>query len=83
MSQDGDTGMGRIYIKVGSEIIDLTGSAKEVNDGWLKIKEDGSWASNLSAIRNARDLAVEEAAQRAIQSGIPERGSAFRRVLDS
>ena len=83
MSEDGDSGMGRIYIKVGSDVIDLTGSAKEVNDGWLKIKENGSWAANLSAIRNARDLAVEQAAQRAIQTGIPERGSAFRRVLDS
>ena len=57
MSQDENSGMGRIYIKVGSDIIDLTGSAKEVNDGWLKIKEDGSWAANLSAIRNARELA--------------------------
>jgi len=83
MSTIEESGMGRIYIKVGSDIIDLTGSAKEVSDGWLKIKEDGSWTANLSAIRNARDLAVEEAAQRAIQSGIPERGSAFRRVLDS
>jgi hypothetical protein len=83
MSEIEESEMGRIYIKVGSDIIDLTGSAKEVSDGWLKIKEDGSWTANLSAIRNARDLAVEEAAQRAIQSGIPERGSAFRRVLDS
>ena len=38
-----ETGIGRIYIKVGSEIIDLSGSTKEVRDDWLKIKEDESW----------------------------------------
>ena len=83
MSKSGNSGIGRIYIKVGSDIIDLTGSAKEVQDGWLKIKEEESWEGKLSAIKKARDSAVQIAAQRAVQSGIPERGSAFRRVLDS
>ena len=83
MSQSGNSGIGRIYIKVGSEIIDLSGSTKEVRDDWLKIKEDESWEGMLTTIRNARDSAVQTAAERARQSGIPERGSAFRRVLDS
>ena len=38
MSQGGNSGIGRIYIKVGSDIIDLTGTAKEVQEDWLKIK---------------------------------------------
>ena len=80
MSKSGNSGIGRIYIKMGSDIIDLTGSAKEVQDGWLKIKEEESWEGKLSAIKKARDSAVQIAAQRAVQSGIPERGSAFRRV---
>ena len=75
MGQSGNSGIGRIYIKVGSDVIDLSGSAKEVQDGWLKIKEEKSWEGKLTAIRNARDSAV--------QIAIPERGSAFRRVLDS
>ena len=83
MSQDGNSGIGRIYIKVGSDIIDLTGSSKEVQEDWLKIKEGDSWKEKLLIIKNARDSAVQVAAQRAVQSGIPERGSAFRRVLDS
>ena len=83
MSQDGNSGIGRIYIKVGSDIIDLTGSSKEVQEDWLKIKEGDSWEEKLLKIKNARDSAVQIAAQRAVQSGIPERGSAFRRVLDS
>ena len=83
MSQSGNSGIGRIYIKVGSDIIDLTGTAKEVQEDWLKIKDEDSWEGKLLAIKNARDSAVQIAAQRAVQSGIPERGSAFRRVLDS
>ena len=47
MSKSGNSGIGRIYIKVGSDIIDLTGSAKEVQDGWLKIKEEESWEGKL------------------------------------
>ena len=39
MSQSGNSGIGRIYIKVGSDIIDLTGTAKEVQEDWLKIKD--------------------------------------------
>jgi len=35
MSAIEESGMGRIYIKVGSDIIDLTGSATEVSDGLL------------------------------------------------
>ena len=83
MSEGGRSGIGRIYIRVGSQEIDLTGSAKEVDDAWLKIKKEGSWTANLSVIRKAREEAVDAAARRAIQGGIPERGSAFRRLLDS
>ena len=73
MSQGGKSGIGRIYIKVGSDIIDLTGSSKEVQEDWLKIKEEDSWEEKLLTIKKARDSAVQIAAQRAVQSGIPER----------
>ena len=47
MSQSGNSGIGRIYIKVGSDIIDLTGTAKEVQEDWLKIKDEDSWEGKL------------------------------------
>ena len=52
MSQGGKSGIGRIYIKVGSDIIDLTGSSKEVQEDWLKIKEGSSWEEKLLTIKN-------------------------------
>ena len=62
MSQGGNSGIGRIYIKVGSDIIDLTGTAKEVQEDWLKIKEEDSWEEKLLTIKKARDSAVQIAA---------------------
>ena len=49
----------------------------------MKIKEDESWEGMLTTIRNARDSAVQTAAERTRQSGIPERGSALEELLDS
>ena len=77
------SGVGRIYIKAGSEEIDLTGSAREVNDAWLNITKQDTWQSTLSRIRLARKEAIERAREVALKSGIPERGSAFRRLIDT
>jgi len=77
------SGVGRIYIKAGSEEIDLSGSAREVNDAWLNITKQDTWQSTLSRIRLARKEAIELAREVALKSGIPERGSAFRRLIDT
>ena len=77
------SGVGRIYIKAGSEEIDLSGSAREVNDAWLNITKQDTWQSTLSRIRLARQEALERAREVALKSGIPERGSAFRRLMDT
>ena len=77
------SGVGRIYIRAGSEEIDLSGSAREVNDAWLNITKQDTWQSTLSRIRVARQEAIESAREVAIRSGIPERGSAFRRLIDT
>ena len=77
------SGVGRIYIKAGSEEIDLSGSAREVNDAWLNITKQDTWQSTLSRIRLARKEAIESAREVAVKSGIPERGSAFRRLIDT
>ena len=68
MSETGSSGIGRIYIKAGSEEIDLSGSAREVSDAWLRM---------------ARQEAINQAMEIVVKSGIPERGSAFRRLLDT
>mgnify|MGYP000922658971 FL=1 len=77
------SGVGRIYIKAGSEEIDLSGSAREVNDAWLNITKQDTWQSTLSRIRLARKEAIERAREVALKSGIPERGSAFRHLIDT
>ena len=83
MTGVGSSGVGRIYIKAGSEEIDLSGSAREVNDAWLNITKQDTWQSTLSRIRLARKEAIESAREVAVKSGIPERGSAFRRLIDT
>ena len=77
------SGVGRIYIKAGSEEIDLSGSAREVDDAWLNITKQDTWQSTLSRIRLARQEALERARAVALKSGIPERGSAFMRLMDT
>ncbi len=83
MSEDDNSNIGRIWIRVGSTEVDLTGSAREVNDSWLKLKDQDTWASALSKVRAARQDAIEAARQTLSESGIPERGSAFRRLLEN
>ncbi len=83
MSEEDNGNIGRIWIRVGSTEVDLTGSAREVNDSWLKLKEQDTWASALSKIRTARQDAIEAARQSISETGIPERGSAFRSLLEN
>ena len=83
MTGVGSSGVGRIYIKAGSEEIDLSGSAREVNDAWLNITKQDTWQSTLSRIRLARQEAIDRAREVALKSGIPKRGSAFRRLMDT
>ena len=65
MSEEEAGVMGRIYIKVGSEEIDLTGEEGEVSESFSKILKTDTWQSALSKIRRARDAAIEEATERA------------------
>tara|TARA_B100000745_G_scaffold105119_1_gene67195 strand:+ start:61 stop:336 length:276 start_codon:yes stop_codon:yes gene_type:complete len=67
MSGVESSGVGRIYIKAGSAEIDLSGSAREVNDAWLNITKQDTWQSTLSRIRVARQEAIESAREVAIK----------------
>lgn len=75
--------MGRIFIRVGSEEIDLTGSDDEIISTLGKILKTDTWQSSLSKIRKARDAAIDAATKSALDAKIPERGSSFGHLLDS
>ena len=83
MSEDDDSNIGRIWIRVGSTEVDISGSAREVNDSWLKLKEQDTWASAISKIRSARQDAIDAAREAMREKGIPERGSTFRRLIEN
>jgi len=82
--ESGDTNSAaRIYIRVGDIEIDIAGARKEVDARLLKIKEGEEWSTALSKIRTSREAAITAAVEAARQSGLPERGSAFRTLIES
>tara|TARA_B100000902_G_scaffold398222_1_gene464259 strand:+ start:229 stop:792 length:564 start_codon:yes stop_codon:yes gene_type:complete len=83
MSEEVSGPIGRIYIRVGSEEIDLTGGDSEIEDSLGKILKTDTWQSALSKIRKSRDSAIEAATKSALEAKIPERGSSFGHLLRS
>ena len=64
--------MGRIFIRVGCEEIDLTGSDDEIISTLGKILKTDTWQSSLSKIRKARDAAIDATTKSALDAKIPE-----------
>ena len=83
MSEEVSGPIGRIFIRVGSEEIDLTGSDSEVGASLTRILKTDTWQSALSKIRRSRDSAIEIATKSALEARIPERGSSFGHLLDT
>ena len=81
-SDDSET-TARIYIRIGDVEIDIAGARKEVDAKLLRIKEGEEWSTALSKIRTTRDAAITAAVEAAKNSGLPERGSAFRALIES
>jgi len=73
----------RVMIKVGGVDIDLTGSAKEIDGMMSKRMQEENWSTAISLIRHARETAIEAARKAAKESGLPERGAAFRTLCDN
>ena len=71
----------RLYLQVGSQEIDLKGTMREVNDEWIRLKDQDTWASALSKIRIARQEAIDASIEAMTKQGIPESGSAFNRLI--
>lgn len=80
-SEDGEDS--RILIRVGDTEIDITGSQKEVDAKLLQLREDETWSGALSRIRSARENAIAAAIEAARKTGLPERGSAFRALIEN
>lgn len=73
----------RIVVKVGNVDIDITGSAKEIDNHMAKLMVKENWSTALSVIRSAREMAIEAARRAAEESGLPERGAAFNSLCDT
>lgn len=81
MTEEVSGPIGRIFIRVGSEEIDLAGTDSELESSLTKILKTDTWQSALSKIRKSRDSAIEVATKSALEAKIPERGSSFGHLL--
>ena len=73
----------RVYIRVGDIEIDLSGEQQEVDGHLMKIMEGEEWSTALSKIRSKRESAISAAIDAAKNSGLPERGSSFKTLIES
>jgi hypothetical protein len=83
MATDAEKDLGRMYLMLGSQEINLADYTKEANDRWLKVTPQDTWSSTLSRVRIARQEALESSLEAIRSSGFPDRGSSFARLLDS
>ena len=78
-----DNNDSRIYIRVGDIEIDVAGAQTEVDARLLKIRKGESWSQAIARVRQARENAISAAVDAAKRSGLPERGSAFKALLEN
>ena len=73
----------RLTIQAGDIEIDLEGAAIQVDEQMAHVKAEHTWTVLLERIREARENALEAALNAAREAGLPERGSAFRLLLEN
>jgi len=73
----------RLTIQAGDVEIDLEGAAIQIDEQMLQTKTEHTWTVLLERIREAREAALEAAVIAARDAGLPERGSAFRALLEN
>ena len=81
--ESSETQDARVYIRVGDIEIDLSGEQQEVDGHLMKIMEGEEWSTALAKIRSKRESAISAAIEAAKNSGLPNRGSAFKTLIDS
>ena len=73
----------RLSIRGGNAKIDLRGTEQVVTAEILKLRADEQWSSAIKKVRDRREMAFEAAREAARTSGMPERGSAFKSLVDT
>ena len=76
-------GNSRVLIRVGDVEIDISGSQKEVDAQMMNLREGEDWSTAIARVRSVRETAIAAAIEAAKKSGMPERGSAFRSLIDN
>ena len=73
----------KVSVIAGDIEIDLEGAAMEVEEQLILHRQDDTWAIMLDRLAQARKDALEAAVSAAKEKGLPERGSAFRVLLET
>ncbi len=73
----------RVYIRVGDIEIDISGDQQDVDSHLMKIMEGEEWSTALAKIRSKRDSAIAAAIAAAKTSGLPNRGDAFKTLIET
>ena len=76
-------GNSRVLIRVGDVEIDISGSQKEVDAQMLNIREGEDWSTAIARVRSVRETAISAAIEAAKKNNLPERGSAFRSLIEN
>ena len=73
----------KIFISAGDLEIDISGATVEVDARLIQMRHDDTWSIVLQRLRDARDAAIDAAIDAAREVGLPERGFAFRSLIDN
>ena len=73
----------RLSIQAGDIEIELEGATIQIDEQLAHAKAEHTWTVLLERIREARENALEAAVNAAREAGLPERGSAFRSLLEN
>ena len=83
MKGSDEAGNSRVLIRVGDVEIDISGSLREVDAEMMNIRDGEEWSTAIAKVRSARETAIAAAIEAAKKSGMPERGSAFRSLIEN
>ena len=83
MKGSDEAGNSRVLIRVGDVEIDISGSQREVDAEMMNIRDGEEWSTAIAKVRSAREAAISAAIEAAKKSGMPERGSAFRSLIEN
>jgi len=73
----------RFTVQAGDVEIDLEGASIQIDEQIAQMKAEHTWTMLIERIREAREQALEAAVTAAREAGLPERGSAFRALLEN